>query len=1174
MKKKQCVIFSCAKAAWKSKTLLKMKLTTLILLIGIMQSFAIDSYAQKMRLDLKIENMSVKRVLNQIEDQSEFFFLYNSKLIDVNRRVDIMVEDGTIDQILSELFGDTNVGYKVVDRQIVLTNKDLNENNEQQQKKLQVTGSVTDQSGTQLPGVTVVIKGTSQGAVTNSNGQYTLSNVAPDATLVFSFIGMKTQAIPVSGKAKIDVILTEESIGIDEVVAIGFGTQKKINLTGAVGFATSAELESRPVTNATQAIQGLIPGLKITTNTGQLDRNMNISIRGTGTIGSSSGSPLILIDGMEGDIHTINPQDIESISVLKDASASSIYGSRAPFGVILVTTKNGKKGTTTLNYNNNYRVSSPMGLPQSMDSYSFAAMMNESLKNSGRSARFTDETMQKMLDYQAGKIAGGIDPSDSNPDAWSDVWALGYANTDIYNELYRSNVLSQTHNISASGGSENMTFYASFNYLNEGGLIKIGDDGLNRYNVTGKFTSVLTDWLKFNMTARFTRNNVWRPRTFNDWFYNVYGRQNWPNIPMYDPNGKIYGFNAVDLERGGVREAQTDQHFYQANFIIEPVKRWITNVEFNYRILGDNAKETTLRSYQEGPNGDPIYTINDSGLYQEQRKENYLNLNVYSEYSRSFNQVHNFKIMGGFQLEELTQNAFNVYKNGLIIPGLPELNLTNGLLSNGTSQDAIVKGYGNEWATAGVFGRMNYDYKGRYLAEINMRYDGSSRFRQGNRWQTSPSFSAGWNISQEDFWEPLKKTANLLKFRFSYGELGNQNTNSWYPTYRAMNIGSLNGGWLQGGSKPNTAAIGSLISTALTWESVSTWNIGLDYGLFDNRLSGSADYFTRYTKNMVGPAPELPNTLGISAPQTNNCDLQTKGWEVSLSWKDKLNNGLNYGVNLSLSDQITYIDSYPSNRTNSLGSYISGQQDGLIWGFETIGIAKTQAEMDEHLATVDQSAIGSQWGAGDIMYRDLNGDNKITSGANTLDDHGDLKVLGDSYSHYFVGIDLNAEWYGFDFRCFFQGVLKNDFWPDGGYFWGVRGKESEWHMRGFVQHNDYFRAEPIGLPGHEIPANLDSYFPRPLLKYAGGGKNQQVQSRYMQNAAYLRLKNLQLGYTLPSAWMERIDIKKCRLFVSGENLVTFTSIFDVFDPETAKGGNGGNVYPLSKVWSFGLSLTF
>ncbi|WP_195353827.1 SusC/RagA family TonB-linked outer membrane protein [Bacteroides cellulosilyticus] len=1064
------------------------------------------------------------------------------------------------------------------------------------QQQIKVSGVVKDSMGEPVIGASVVEKGTSNGIITDINGNFSLS-VTSGATLAISYIGYKTQEVQaVTGKV-IDVTLKDDTEMLEEVVVVGFGTQKKVNLTGSVGIATAKELESRPVSSATQALQGLVPGLKITTSSGALDQNMDISVRGTGTIGSSSGSPLILIDGMEGDINTVNPQDIENISVLKDAAASSIYGSRAPFGVILITTKKGKAGKATINYNNSFRIASPIGLPESMDSYTFAVFMNESLKNSGKAARFSNETMQKMLDYQSGKLTAGMDPSPSNPAAWNDVWQYAYGNTDIYGELYKSTVFSQEHNVSVSGGSEKMTYYGSFNYLDQGGLLKIGEDGMKRYNATGKFTSELTDWLKFNFTARFTRNDVWRPRKFNDTFYRMFGRQNWPNIPMYDPSGNIFGYNAVELEQGGQRDVQTDRHYYQAALIFEPIKNWVTNVEFNYSIMNQKVKETTLPSYQLGPTGTELYREKDSGLYQEDKKENYLNLNVYSEYARTFNDSHNFKIMLGFQAEEMEQSDLNVFKNGLIMADMPEFDLTNGQLNSGLSKDATVHGYSNRWATAGFFGRLNYDYQGRYLAEANIRYDGTSRFRRGNRWQWSPSFSLGWNIAQEKFWQPIQNVANLLKLRFSYGQLGNQNTNQWYPTYRTMTLGILDGGWLQNGTKPNTAKVGDLISTVLTWEKVRTWDIGLDYGLFNNRLTGSFDYFIRYTKDMVGDAPELPLTLGVKAPQTNNCDLKTKGWEVSLAWRDRLKNGLNYGVSVSLSDQQTYIDSYPSNKTGSLTSgssntgikwsYIAGQKINQIWGFETIGIAKTQAEMDAHIASLpngEQSAIGTQWGAGDIMYKDLNGDGKISTGANTLNDHGDLKVLGDANPHYFFGIDLTADWKGFDFRCFLQGVLKHDFWAGGdsttnndnagGYFWGARGNVSEWHIRGFVQHNDYFRAESVGLEGYEIPANVDSYFPRPLLSYADGGKNQRVQSRYMQNAAYMRLKNLQLGYTLPATWTKKAGISKCRLFVSGENLLTFTSLFDVFDPETCTGGVGGNVYPLSSTWSFGLSLTF
>lgn len=1055
-------------------------------------------------------------------------------------------------------------------------------------QQTQVSGVVKDSSGEPLIGANVQEKGKTNGTITDVSGNFSLS-VQSNATLVISYVGFISQEVKTEGGKSLQIILNEDTRILDEVVVVGFGTQKKVNLTGSVGVATAKEIESRPVMNAVQALQGVVPGLKITTNTGALNANMDISVRGTGTISDgSSGSPLILIDGMEGDINTLNPQDIETISVLKDAAAASIYGSRAPFGVILVTTKSGKAGKTTVNYNNSFRFASPLNLPKSMDSYSWAVYTNQATINGGGSPGYTDVVMQKMLDYQAGKLTGGIDPDPKNPNNWADQWFQGYGYSDLYKETYKSTILSHEHNLSISGGTDRVTYYASANYMKQEGSIKIADDGIKRYNFTGKVNAKLYDWLSFDFNTRYTRNEQWNPTTYFN--YNYYGRQSWPNIPFYDPNGHLFQGPAQSVAEGGTQKANSDRNYYQAAFTLEPIKNWITKAEINYSHYNKNVKTVTLPVYAYDTSGNKYTGTQNSSLSEDNLKEQYLNLNLYSEYSRTLADSHNFKIMGGFQSEEMKQHYFYASKLGLMVNDMPEFNLSNGLGGNGVAQSPTVTGSSNEWATAGFFGRLNYDYNRKYLFEANLRYDGTSRFRRNSRWVLSPSFSIGWNIAQENFWEPLADVVNHLKLRASYGQLANQNTNAWYPTYRTMTLGALNGNWLTiNGTKPNTSYIGSLISTTLTWETVRTWNVGLDYGLFNNRLSGSFDYFKRYTLNMVGPAPELPVTLGLAPPKTNNTDLYTKGWELSIAWKDRTNFGLNYGINFSLSDQQTYIDYYPGNVTNSIGSnggsaYITGQKIGLIWGYETIGIAKTQGEMDAHLASLPhggQDQLGSDWRAGDIMYKDLDGDGKISAGTRTLDDHGDLKILGDANPHYFVGLDLTADWKGLDFRCFLQGVLKHNYWPGGdsssnnegggGYFWGARGNRTVWHARGFTQHQDYFRDEPIGLEGHELPVNLDSYFPRPIFEK--GGKNQLVQSRYMQNARYIRLKNLQVGYTLPQVWTQKAGIAKCRIFFSGENLLTFTPLFDLFDPETAMGGLGGNAYPLSRTLSFGLSVT-
>ena len=499
------------------------------------------------------------------------------------------------------------------------------------QQQIKVSGVVKDAMGEPVIGASIQEKGTSNGIITDVNGNFSLS-VNQGATLVISYIGFKTQEIPVVAGKILDVTLKEDTEMLEEVVVVGFGTQKKVNLTGSVGIATAKEIESRPVTSATQALQGLVPGLKITTSSGQLEKDMNISVRGTGTIGSgSNSSPLILIDGMVGDINTVNPQDIENISVLKDAAASSIYGSRAPFGVILVTTKRGKEGKVSVNYNNSFRVSSPINMPKSMDSYSFAVMMNYADANRGIKGSYSDETMQKMIDFQNGKFTNGEVGLDAKSEtAWQDRWTQGYANTDIWDAMYKDHVFSQEHNISVTGGSEKMSYYASFNYLDQGGLLNFGKENLQRFNTTAKINGTLTKWLKFNYSTRFTRNDICRPTSLTDSYFDGLGRTNWPNMPIYDQNGHLNHDNPPALAEGGQRTQQTDRHYHQAAFIIEPVKNWITNVEFNYSIKEESTKAATLPAYNYDPKGDKIVTNKDSSEKENDQKDNYLKLNVYS----------------------------------------------------------------------------------------------------------------------------------------------------------------------------------------------------------------------------------------------------------------------------------------------------------------------------------------------------------------------------------------------------------------------------------------------------------------------------------------------------------------------------------------------------------------
>lgn len=1052
----------------------------------------------------------------------------------------------------------------------------------QGQKKGTVTGVVKDAQGNPVIGAGVTVKGTKQGVITDMDGKFVLP-AAPGSHLVVSYIGYAPQEI-VAHSGTVSVTLQENSKELNELVVVGFGTQKKVNLTGSVSVVSGEDLAQRPVTNTSQALQGMVPGLNISQSNGSLEDHPSVNVRGTGTIGQgTSGSPLVLIDGMEGDINTVNPQDIANISVLKDVAASSIYGSRAPFGVILITTKSGSKdGKVKINYNNSFRWSSPIRLKHMMNSVDFASWMNNSKVNNGEGLQFSLERMKAIQDYaNATPVGPGTrraadgtllySISSSNGSQWDDGYATAIDDVDWYNEIYKKRTFSQEHNFSATGGNDKFNYYTSFGYLDQGGLMKLGEEGLNRYNATGKINARLTSWLRFYYNFRFVREDYKRPATLTSSLYSDLARQGWPVLPILDRNGYYYSSPspALGLATGGTDKKQSDDTYHQAGFQIEPIKNWITHIDFNYHIESDNRHWDKQQLYNHDVNGNPYLNDNSSNIHEDYYKENYYNFQAYTEYSRTFLEKHNFHIMAGFQAEDLKQLQFGLQRSGIMIPSKPEVDLGTGLGPDGKPVTPDTNGSRNEWTTVGFFGRFNYDYQGKYLLEVNVRRDGSSRFRKGNQWKTFPSFSLGWNMASEDFFKPLNHVIDQLKLRASYGTLGNQNTNNWYQTFQTLSASASAGSWLQNGVKPNIASAPGLVSETLTWEKIESWNLGVDFGFFNHRLTGSFDYFVRNTKNMVGNAPELPDILGTSVPVTNNTDLQTHGWELTLGWQDRLQNGLSYGATFNLSDSRTKITRYPNNPTNSISTYIPGRYINEIWGYETIGIAKTQEEMENHLKTTDQSAIGSNWGAGDIMYKDLNGDGKISAGAGTLADHGDQKVIGNSTPRLLFGLDMNASWKGFDVRVFFQGVMKRDFWVGGAYMFGADGG-GQWWAAGITAVSDYFRDENSWSVKNGFQnANLDAYLPRPVYS----SKNVQVQTRYLQNAAYIRLKNLQVGYTIPAEITRKMHIEKFRVFFSGDNLWTGTKMDKQFDPETV-GTSGGNGYPLSSTLSCGINITF
>ena len=1130
----------------------------------LLSLFSPGASAQDAGITLRLDDAPLVEVIDKVEQQSGYSFIYARQIVDEHRKLSIDVRNASIGTVLEKMFGGTDIVWTIDRMQIVLSVKNSSAPAKSGARK--ISGMVTDVvTASPLEGVAVYVSGSKTGVITDSDGRWSVM-AADGSELVFNCLGYVTQTKSVTpGVSVIDVSLVENHVSLDETVVVGFATQKKVNLTGSVATVSAKAIESVPVSNAVQALQGQVPGLTITQTNGQLDTRPSINIRGLTTIGQgSSGDVLVLIDGVEGDLNTINPQDIDNISVLKDAAASSIYGSRAPFGVILVTTKQGVEGHAVINYNNSFRFNTAVNMPTEMDSYTWALYFNEASNNAGWGDVVGAEQMQRIQDYMAGRISYNTVPDGVK---WSSGYELANDNLDYYKVFYKDVTFSQEHNLSVSGGSSKVNYYVSGNYLKDNGKMNYGGDGVARWNLFGKFEAQVTPWMKVSFNSRFVRNNYHRPSRMNDDWFREIGRQSWPVSPLYDPNGNLYNDHALGLRDGGQSRFETSVSTTQAGITITPLKGWRIIADGNWKMTQDYAHQD-WRTYQQlavdGVSvGNRWYANN---VTESSSKTDYYNLNAYTDYEMQFESGHYFKVMAGVQAEEARYRSIYARQYGVVVPSISSIDTASGLDENGKKVAPEVGGGYAGWSTMGVFGRINYNYMERYLFEANLRTDGSSRFRRTGRWGVFPSVSAGWNIAKEDFFRTASAYVSTLKLRASYGTLGNQNTSSWYPTYQTMGYAFSAGQWLINGEKPNISWAPGLISSSLTWERIRSTDVGLDFGAFGNRLTMSFDWFMRDTDGMVGPADELPTILGTNVPVTNNTNLRTKGFDFEIMWKDRLRCGLNYSAKFLLSDAQGTITKY-SNPSGTLNSYYEGMKWGEFWGYETVGIARTDAEMEYHLATMPeggQDNLGSDWKAGDIMYADINGDGKIDSGEYTLKNHGDLKVIGNTTPRYNFAFDFNFEWKGLDLRIFLQGVGRRQYIQTSRYFFGATS--DRWQSMGLTAHEDYFRDDP----NHPLGLNLDAYYPRPVW---GTDKNRQRQTRWVQDASYMRLKNLQLGYSLPKKWVNAVKLAGVRVYFSGENLLTFTKMTKIFDPETIGGVDLGNVYPLSRTYSFGVSIT-
>ncbi|HAZ04551.1 MAG: SusC/RagA family TonB-linked outer membrane protein [Bacteroidetes bacterium GWF2_42_66] len=1167
--KKKHVNPARGKCIWLRKLLTIMKLTFFLLLTSTMLVSAVG-YSQSTRLNLDYKKISVGQLFQLIEDQTDYRFAYSKSSINPDEEVTIDVKDATLDQVLKIILDNEQLMYNIIDRYVVISDKPTSSQTGQQQQKT-VSGKVTDTSGQPLPGVTVVVKGTTNGTITDFDGKYTLASVPGDATLVFSFVGMRSQENSASGKTTVNVQLEEETIGIEEVVAVGYGTQKKINLTGSVDVVSGEVLTNRSAPNVSSLIQGTSPNLNISmTNLGgEPGAASSWNIRGIGSIAGNS-SPLILIDGVESNINNIDPESIESISVLKDASASAIYGSRAPFGVILLTTKKGKKNESIrISYNNNLSFASPLNIPHFVDALTWVTSYNQVQANSGLAPVFPAEQVERIKGYMAGTYKTEYNPDKPPTSIWRGRWD-GNANYDWPAEYYKKSSFSQKHTINLEGGGENTQYFVSSGYYDQGGLYSWGDDLYKRYNVMANITSQITNWLRFDYSSKYARTEidhplgiVGQPRSYIFRSFLSFS----PMMPKYNIDGSICNPLIRALQSSGRENIQNNDLGITLRTEIEPVKGWKTNMSYNYNYGGSSNIQNPKPVLVQNPNG----TIGNIGSSMTGSIENlafsyYTLANALTSYEKTIG-GHYFKALIGYEQEVNSYRGLYGSRMELITEAVPSINTALGTT---TLSDAI-----SHWATQGVFGRLNYNYKEKYLVEFSARYNGSSRFAKESRWGFFPSVSAGYNISKEKFWTSVESYVNMLKLRGSYGSLGNQNVANYL--YLSSIPVSSNLPYLLGGERPIYAQVPGIISNDLTWETVTTLDFGVDAGFLNNRLGLVFDWYNRTTSDMFGPSESLPATLGTGAPYRNNAKLSTKGFEVSLDWKDKISSDLSYNVSISVGDSKSIILKY-KNDSELIDTWYKGKDIGEIWGFGTDAIIQTVGE-----EMPDQSKYYKTWGPGDMKYKDIDGNEIINDGTRTQNDHGDLYVIGNSSPRYNIGLSAGLNWKGFDVNMFWQGIGKRDYSPHSGtnLFYGLVSGGSAGSESAIFKNSpalDYWRpADDASTLG----PNTDAYFAKPYFT-TELNKNRLVQSRYILNAAYMRLKNLQIGYTVPPKLSMKVHLYKARFYISGENLLTFTKLPKTMDPEIVIasdpgfGGtqNTGATYPISRSLSFGINLTF
>lgn len=1165
-----------------NKTLRIMKISTLLIFISAFSLSAESGYSQDKDISLKLSNVyTIENVISEIEKTTDYVFIYNEDVVPtLKKEAKVDMSDQSLDEILNQLIRGTDLAYSLSSKQVTLY-KDASKKVYaqivssaplvvQQPSGKTITGRVTDTYGEPLPGVTVLIRGTSKGTITDVDGNFSLTNVPVNATLQFSFVGMKMQEILIGNQTRFDVVMVEEAIGLAEVVAIGYGVTSRKTLTGSVSIIDEEQLGNRRTTRTTDLLQGMAAGVQVQRSNSARVRGTTTGITIRGVTSRSNPGVLVVIDGItQADnsayaLDNINPNDIENISILKDAQAS-IYGARASGGVILITTKKGKEGKPTINFSADYTLQKPSLMRKPVNIIQHIEMHNEAWVNDGQNVNLWTQAINYIDENEL-----TFDKIAKNERVYKTVWPFDPSTDMIFGHYDWSKIMfatkpMQTYNVSISGRTDRINYYNSISYIDQKAMMKYGDNYNKRLSVRLKNDLNVTDYLKVKTNFSFENQKVLEPTGYNE--MEVFVGNMWANIMPFTPEGNLYALGTLLNPIGYARESGSVKDLYyrinsKVGMDLTPFENltFTGEISSNYDILENEWANLGFDNYNDKDEMTLNSTQNRNSAGARYNRSRFTVSNVFGKYTFTSLGRHKLDIMAGYSHEELDVRSFSAERRfGLISHVLPTFGM-------GDAQEQYNDETKFDWALNSYFSRLTYGYKDTYLFEGIARYDGSSKFAKGHKWSPFWGFSGAWIASNESFMKSLSETIDFLKFRASWGLIGNQASIGNYDHIARINIGGV---YPMGNpltpSLTQRAMLSGMVSNERSWEKIDSKNIGVDISLLNSRLSSSFDYYIKNNRDMFY-SKEFPEVLGETPPSINGAHVRTSGWDLVLGWRDKIGD-FGYFINLNLSNNNTKVIELADQRIPRLGvnNFVEGYPAGSIFGYRFAGLIKDESQLNEYKSNF-VSGIPGNLTLGDVMYKDLDGDKILRPQAYEVDEEGnptlnsgDMEYLGDAGQHYLYGLNLGGSWKNFDLKFFFQGVLK----------WNVM--ESK-----FAIHNMVLSPEEYFYHATWSPDRPDALYPRLTQDFGPKGHNYQFSDAPFKlfNNRYIRLKNIQLGYSIPNKLTQRLKINTLRVYFSGEDLWEWHDLPGIQDPEKPFLDRTTTPIPFSRGFTFGVNFNF